>query len=222
MFDTLNEYRVAAERHYQKNGYTFDKDNLSKIVAVMNDAFTQYSRVFAFRVDLRFPDNLFTRMLSEGSSRYHGAVLKAFFAELEKLFVLDQLSQATNGKRVRKTAIRYVWAREQTTEAVVPHYHLMFFLNGDAYCSLGRFKSENMNLANKLRVAWHRAVFEADVSIDFCRRRGLVQLSEEGQHEVFSDDPVAIKKVLLHAAYLAKKESKRRGEGYQCFGGSNL
>ena len=44
MFDTLNEYRVAAERHYQKNGYTFDKDNLSKIVAVMNDAFTQYSK----------------------------------------------------------------------------------------------------------------------------------------------------------------------------------
>ena len=44
MFDTLNEYRVAAERHYQKNGYTFDKDNLSKIVAVMNHAFAQYSR----------------------------------------------------------------------------------------------------------------------------------------------------------------------------------
>lgn len=222
MFDTLNEYRVAAERHYQKNGYTFDKDNLSKIVAVMNDAFTQYSRVFAFRVDLRFPDNVFTRILSEGSSRYHGAVLKAFFAELEKLFVLDQMRQATNGKRVRKTAIRYVWAREQTAEAVVPHYHLMFFLNGDAYYSLGNFKSENMNLANKLRVAWHRAVFETDVSIDFCRRRGLVQLSEKGQHEVFSNDPVAIKKVLLHTAYLAKNESKRRGQGYQCFGGSNL
>ncbi|MGE6081907.1 hypothetical protein, partial [Aeromonas veronii] len=44
-----------------------------------------------------------------------------------------------------------------------------------------------------MRVAWHRAVFEADVSIDFCRRRGLVELSEKGQHEVFSDDPVAIK-----------------------------
>ena len=114
MFDTLNEYRVAAERHYQNSGYTFDKDNLSKIVTVMNHAFAQYSRVFAFRVDLRFPDNVFTRILSEGSSRYHGAVLKAFFAELEKLFVLDQMRQATNGKRVRKTAIRYVWAREQT------------------------------------------------------------------------------------------------------------
>ena len=221
MFDTLNEYRVAAERHYQKNGYTFDKDNLSKIVAVMNDAFTQYSRVFAFRVDLRFPDNLFTRMLSEGSSRYHGAVLKAFFTEIEKLFVLDQIRQATNGKRVRKTTIRYVWAREQTAEAVVPHYHLMFFLNGEAYCSLGNFKSKNMNLANKIRVAWHRAVFEEDLSIDFCTERGLVQFSEKGQHEIFSDDPVAIKKVLLHAAYLAKRETKRRGVGYQCFGGTN-
>ncbi len=48
-----------------------------------------------------------------------------------------------------------------------------------------------------------------------------MQLSEKGQHEVFSDDPVAIKKVLLHAAYLAKRETKRRGEGYQCFGGTN-
>ncbi|MEH8223383.1 hypothetical protein Q7I19_20535 [Aeromonas veronii] len=55
MFNTLNEYLVAAERHYQKNGYTFDKDNLSKIVTVMNHAFAQYSRVFAFRVDRLAP-----------------------------------------------------------------------------------------------------------------------------------------------------------------------
>ncbi|WP_270831301.1 inovirus Gp2 family protein [Aeromonas sp. QDB03] len=222
MFDTLNEYRVAAERHYQKNGYTFDKDNLSKIVAVMNDAFTQYSRVFAFRVDFHFEQHtgvgMYLVLKPESGSR----ILKAFFSRLKWLIDRDESERRYEGKRVHSTEIRYVWAREQTADAPCPHYHMMIFLNRDAYYKLGNYESERMNLANKIRVAWHSAVYDENINLQDCKRMGLVHFPENAEYLIERNDTESLKKMLVRAAYLAKSETKRRGERYRCFGGSNI
>ncbi len=222
MFDTLNEYRVAAERHYQKNGYTFDKDNLSKIVAVMNDAFTQYSRVFAFRVDLRFQQDpafgMYLALKPESGSR----ILKEFFSKIKWLIERDESERRYEGKRVHSTEIRYVWAKEQTADAPCPHYHMMIFLNRDAYYKLGNYESERMNLANKIRVAWHSAVYDENINLQDCKKMGLVHFPKNAEYLIERNDTESIKKMLVRAAYLAKNETKRRGQGYRCFGGSNL
>ena len=222
MFDTLNEYRVAAERHYQKNGYTFDKDNLSKIVAVMNDAFTQYSRVFAFRVDLRFQQDpafgMYLALKPDSGSR----IIKEFFSNLKWLIECDESERRYEGKRVHSTEIRYVWAKEQTADAPCPHYHMMIFLNRDAYYKLGNYESERMNLANKIRVAWHSAVYDENINLQDCKKMGLVHFPKNAEYLIARNDTESLKKMFVRAAYLAKNETKRRGQGYRCFGGSNI
>ena len=45
---------------------------------------------------------------------------------------------------------------------------MMIFLNRDTYFKLGRFDSSEMNLANKVRMAWFRVLLDEDVTPSFC------------------------------------------------------
>lgn len=149
-------------------------------------------------------------------------ILKEFFSRLKWLIERDESERRYEGKRVHSTEIRYVWAKEQTADAPSPHYHMMIFLNRDAYYKLGNYESERMNLANKIRVAWHSAVYDENISLQDCKKMGLVHFPKNAEYLIERNDTESLKKMLVRAAYLAKNETKRRGEGYRCFGGSNI
>ncbi|MFM1699765.1 YagK/YfjJ domain-containing protein [Aeromonas salmonicida] len=51
---------------------------------------------------------------------------------------------------------------------------------------------------------------------------GLVHFPKNAEYLIERNDIESLKKMLERAAYLAKHETKRRGEGYRCFGGSNI
>jgi hypothetical protein len=51
---------------------------------------------------------------------------------------------------------------------------------------------------------------------------GLVHFPKNAEYLIERNDIESLKKILVRAAYLAKNETKRRGEGYRCFGGSNI
>ena len=42
---------------------------------------------------------------------------------------------------------------------------MMIFLNRDTYFKLGKFDSVEMNLANKVRMAWFKALSDDDVTM---------------------------------------------------------
>lgn len=221
MFISADNYLLIANEHY-KNKYVFDRNNLEKIISVVRSAIEHNSRVLAFRVEMHLPSDFVHQIIFREHPEYGGVVIKAFFEEFNKLLNLDVREQVLNGKRIRCTDVRYIWAREQTDDAPVPHYHMMIFLSREAYYKLGRFDSEVMNLANKIRMAWHRAVYEENVTIQFCQNRGLVHFPDNAEYRCDKDDEESIRKMLLRAAYLAKNETKRRGCRYRCFGGSNI
>lgn len=218
---SLTEYMQRAEKFYKSKGYDFNRDSMGKILSVTQNAMECHSKVFAFRVDLRLPRMFFWALLFAERPDYGGYLLRDFIDELCKLFLIDRLDRQSIGKRVHPTTVRYVWAREQTPDAVFPHYHLMIFLNKDAYFKLGRFDSDKMNLANKVRMAWFRALRDDEVPISFCIEQGLVHFPDNPEYVFGKGDDDAINKMLMRVAYLAKNDTKRRGEGYRCFGGSN-
>ena len=207
-------------QHYGENKYDFNVGNLEKILSVSKCALEHHSRVLAFRVDLHFPKDPHFKMLLALKTEYSARVIKAFFKEFHWLISRDEDERRDTGKRVHSTDIRYVWAREQTCETPSPHYHMMILLNRDAYYKLGSFDSEKLNLANKIRMAWYRAVYDDVVTLQFCKS-GLVHFPENAEYHVNKNDVESLKEMLKRVAYLAKNETKRRGEGYRCFGGSN-
>ncbi|MGY3855970.1 inovirus Gp2 family protein [Aeromonas intestinalis] len=219
---SIEEYALLAQQFYEGQNYNFNVDNLEKILSVSECALKHYSRVFAFRVDLHFQQDpafgMYLALKPESGSR----ILKEFFSRLRWLMDRDESERRYEGKRVHSTEIRYVWAREQTADAPSPHYHMMIFLNRDAYYKLGSYESERMNLANKIRVAWHSAVYDENITPQDCKKMGLVHFPENAEYLIERNDTESLKKMLVRAAYLAKHQTKRRGEGYRCFGGSNL
>ncbi|WP_429103362.1 hypothetical protein [Aeromonas veronii] len=51
---SIEEYVLLAQQFYEGRNYSFNVDNLEKILSVSESAFKHYPRVFSFRVDLRF------------------------------------------------------------------------------------------------------------------------------------------------------------------------
>ncbi len=219
---SIEEYVLLAQQFYEGRNYSFNVDNLEKILSVLENALKHYSRVFAFRVDFHFEQHtgvgMYLALKPESGSR----ILKEFFSRLKWLIECDESERRYEGKRVHSTEIRYVWAKEQTADAPCPHYHMMIFLNRDAYYKIGNYESERMNLANKIRVAWHSAVYDENITPQDCKKMGLVHFPENAEYLIERNDTESFKKMLVRAAYLAKNETKRRGEGYRCFGGSNI
>lgn len=218
---TLDEFLLRTKDFYKNKDYKFNRDNMEKILSVSNNAMECHPRLLAFRVDLHFPRMAFWAWLFAERPDYGGIAIKQFIEEFNKLIWKDIVTRESNGKRVHPTSIRYIWAREQTADNSLPHFHMMIFLNKDTYFKLGNFKSTKMNLANKVRMAWFRVLLDEEVTPSFCIEKGLVHFPDKGEYHFGKGDEEQYYKMLMRVVYLAKQDSKRRGEGYRCFGGSN-
>lgn len=131
-----------------------NKHYLEGIYSVMYRVASEYKRVFAFRVDLRFPrskgidyPNCDLRMES-AISRF----VDSFKSQIKN----DLAKKQRNGTRVYPCVPRCVWCREKDSSDKY-HYHVLILLNKDAYFTLGDYRSD-LSLAHKVRKAWRSAV----------------------------------------------------------------
>lgn len=80
---SIEEYVLLAQQFYKARNYSFNGDNLEKILSVSECALKHYSRVFAFRVDLRFQQDpafgMYLALKPESGSR----IIKEFFSRLK-------------------------------------------------------------------------------------------------------------------------------------------
>lgn len=188
---------------------------LARCKEVIRAAHAEYPRLFAVRVDLRFPG-----WFDQPEVYRDNACLKRFFHRLQ--WELD-----TAGMKY-STCLHYLWAREQASSDR-PHYHLILMVNHDAIRSLGIYHSssegdyDRSNLYHRIARAWayalsilHNASFQ-----------GLVHVAKDPwTHKATelrilpSDDGRALQQLFYCASYLCKFYSKRFGEGANCFGSS--
>lgn len=217
---TLKEYMKLADKYYHQKGYQFSKKNLKKILSVLACSLDAYPRVFAFRCDLRFPLDevvLSDEMLTMAMGLNETKLMKRFLEEFKRLIRRDIAKKCREDKRYHKTEVRYVWAREQAG-SIHPHFHLVIFLNRDAYARIGRYDSMKMNIANKVRAAWLHAI-SAPEEVQY---EGLVHFPVNAEYTLKRVDVSTVNDFLIRSAYLAKNETKDRGHGFRCFGGSNI
>lgn len=182
---------------------------LDLLSLTMQRALTEHPRVFAFRVDLRLPEGLDSAPYLDSN-----IVIERFIASF-KAKIRHNRTQATQKYgRAHGTSVRYVWARE-IGHSGRPHFHLVIFLNNDAFCSLGKFEPGRKNMFNRLQEAWASALGQSVHSVT-----GLVGIPDNPCYYPRRDDPASVAELLYRASYLCKGATKSYGNGCHAFGAS--
>ena len=185
----------------------FISEYLNRLHQTLGRALIQYSRVFAFRVDLRLPaqtqlpDYTFTNEVIER------------FIESFKAKIKHNRSQARKlNKHAHDSKVRYVWARELGQHGK-PHYHLAILLNRDAFTALGKFEAGRGNMFNRLEGAWASALGLPIEAVS-----GLVEIPTNPFYYLNRGESEGQAAFFYRASYLCKSATKVFGDGSHGFG----
>lgn len=177
---------------------------------IVNKSLSQYGRVFAFRVDLRFPLGFSFPVIDNND------VLERFFASLKAKIRHNRDQASLLNCYAHDTLVRYFWCRENGQHGI-PHYHVAIMLNYDAFCTLGKFEKDRDNLFNRLHEAWASAL---DLSTNLVF--GLVEFPTNPFYILRRDDMNSVAEFFYRASYLCKAETKFYGNGVHGFGSSRV
>lgn len=189
----------------------FVVEYLEKLRSTLEFALIEYPRVFAFRVDLRLPaHDLIPR------ESHTNALVERFLASFKAKInhnrdVARRVYGYAHGCRVR-----YVWAREVASSGR-PHYHLVIFLNQDAFYTVGKINSENENIRNRLDGAWASAL-----GVPVGMVSGLVEIPENAVYRIGRNDLGSQQALFYRASYLCKAATKHYGDSQHGFGASRI
>lgn len=196
----------------------FIREYLSDLKRTIELVLAEYSRVLAFRVDLRLPHGI-----DLNDHTYTNQVISRFFESFSKKIRYHQEKIAERGY-ARGCKVRYVWSRE-TPQGGRPHYHLLILLNRDAYYTIGQLCSERVNMISRMEESWAGAL---DLSVD--QVSGLVNIPDNETYRVDRNPRVrkvagSARKVLVdelpalfyRASYLCKVATKSYGDRQRGF-----
>lgn len=171
----------------------------------MNASLDEHPITFAFRVDLRLPSRL--------QSFKEDRLIDSFISSLRAKVRHARATAKRTNPKAHDTSVRYVCARE-VGQRGVPHYHLVIFVNRDAFNCLGRYELGRSNLYTRLVEAWASALrIRSDAAI------GLVEIPKNAKYQVTADDLDSQDELFYRASYMAKSATKLRGSRH-CFSSS--
>lgn len=180
-------------------------ESLKRIIVL---SLQQYGRVFAFRLDLRFPAGVHHAYAD------NNLVIERFFSSLKAKIRHNRSKAQEANRHAHDTTVRYAWCRELGQHGI-PHYHLVILLNNDAFCTLGKFEMDRDNLFNRVHEAWASAL---GLSVE--RVIGLVEFPENPFYQLQRSNPNSIADFFYRASYLCKADTKHYGSGVHVFGAS--
>jgi hypothetical protein len=204
------------EEQYQGLPIQFDKgpfirEYLERLNQTVTCALDQYKRVFAFRFDLRFPDDL-----NQFNSNFDNQVIDRFTESFKAKIRHNRQMAKRENKYAHDTVVRYVWTRE-VGQLGRPHYHFAVLLNYDAFCSLGKFEAGRDNMFNRVQEAWASALARPVSTIT-----GVVHFPANPYYLLHREDTVGIDQFFERTSYMCKAATKEFGNGYHGFGASRL
>lgn len=177
---------------------------LERLYGVIQEALMDNSRVFAVRVDLRFPA-AYWPLEGEALGNDH---IQRFWEALKY-----KLSRYENrGNRIHPTNLRYAWAREYKAGEAKPHFHLLILLNGHAFKTLGIFNSGGNSLASTITESWANALMLPEIE-----GKGLAHFPDNGKDLVHRGVEWELQKLFLKASYLTKAATKCFDDQFNSF-----
>jgi hypothetical protein len=191
----------------------FVGEYLEKLSCTIMRSTKTYSKVFAVRVDLRFPQYYAPYDAETFSNEYLHHFIRALRCRLQHYKAGKQQA----GQRVHNLKFEYVWAREYGPSSDRPHFHLLLLFNGNAFNSLGHFSNNHESLYNRIGESWGESLgIHVAEGCKFCH------FPEIGQYLIDSKNFDQVAQLFHRASYLAKVETKNFHDGFHVFGGSRL
>ncbi|WP_373203774.1 inovirus Gp2 family protein [Citrobacter amalonaticus] len=138
------------------NGKKYNLHYLDKITDVIDKALGEYPRILAVRVDLHLSPNWFSNDMITCPVNLSENVMARFTRSLDAKIKHYQYRSGKEGKRVHPCTLRYLWVKE-IHDAVFPHYHVVLFLNKDAFRGLGNSR-DKQSLWTMIVSAWLSAL----------------------------------------------------------------
>lgn len=186
-----------------KTGYV--EAYLEAVRRVFLKSMRNYRRIFAFRVDLREPENI--------TAEQRQRLVERFVASF-KYRIYSRLGQKRKARLYpANTEVRYVWARERASEDGHIHYHFGFLLNKDAFFTIGQYEPGRANIYNDLVLSWASALgIPPEQGFELIHIPRRAEYRANGRCSELSD---AFKRF----SYLAKAATKYR-DGCHAFGTS--
>lgn len=185
------------------------EEYLNKAYRTLERTKKEYKRIFAARIDLRYP--------AEGARgrQNDNHVMERFKKALDARIQARSARRDSLGKTVHPCRVRMIWAREQSGSKT-PHYHLVLLFNRDAYFRLGSYAPEADNLLTLIRQAWASAL-----SLPEGESLGLVHVPENAEYNLSArEDYRGECDLFYRISYLCKARSKTFGNRHHCFGAS--
>ncbi|MNZ59713.1 hypothetical protein D3C78_777580 [compost metagenome] len=190
----------------------FIREYLSDLKHTIELAMAEYPRVLAFRVDLRLPQGI-----DLPDYAYTNLVISRFFESFTRRIKYHQGKVGERGY-ARGCKVRYVWSRE-IGQAGKQHYHLLILLNRDAYYTVGRLRSERVNMISRMEESWAGAL-----GVSVKQVSGLVHIPKNAEYRVDRyvrrDDEDELPALFRRASYLCKVATKSYGDRQRGFGTS--
>ena len=184
---------------------------LSRLKHTVDLALEQYSRLLAFRVDLRLPVGV-----DLPDHAYTNKVISRFVASFNAKIEHNRDKARERNLYAHDCKVRYVWAREVGWGGR-PHYHLLILLNRDAFYTVGRLRSLVPNMISRMGEAWASAL---KLSVD--QIKGLVEIPNNAEYRIdrytCPGDVDQLPALFHRASYLCKAATKSFGSNHHGFG----
>lgn len=193
----------------QESKGPFIREYLERLLLTMDRALGQHPRVFAFRIDLRFPDGV-----ERPEWTCTNQVMVRFIESLNAKIESNRCRARDRSKCSHDTSVRYVWAREQGRHGK-PHYHVAILLNHDAFHTLGSYEEGRDNMFNRLVQAWASAL-----KLSVREVIGLVHVPENAQYRLRRNESKGQDDFFYRSSYLCKAATKPYGDRLHGFGAS--
>lgn len=192
----------------------FVRQYLSRLKRTIDLALEQYSRVLAFRADLRLPVGI-----DLPDHAYTNKVISDFIESFKSKIEHNRDKARERNLYAHDCKVRYVWTRELGEGSSRPHYHLLILLNRDAYYTVGRLRSEADNMINRMQEAWASALGLPDYQVE-----GLVHIPRNAEYRVDryvrAGDEDVLPDLFCRASYLCKAATKSYGDRQRGFDNS--
>lgn len=195
---------------------------LVRIHETMGYSLRDSASVSAMRFDLRIP--WYWPETDTG-------VITRFIESLRAQIDADERRKSRQGIRVHPARLRYVWVRERDS-AIHWHYHVVIFVNRDAYFTLGQFRQHSEdtwidvprdaygdtadNMSERILRAWASAL---GCSIE--QIAGVLHFSDNGVYSIKLNSPDYCKQfadAFYRLSYMAKADTKQYGDSSNNFG----
>jgi hypothetical protein len=206
---TLIDQDTFCNLPIQQDKGPFAQEYLERLLRTMNAAIAAYPRVFAFRADIRFP-----AWFAAVDDLCGNAIMTKFIKSFKSKIKHNRHVARRMNPYAHDSYVRCIWAREQA-QSDRPHYHVVFLLNQDAFCSLGYYELGRDNIFNRLCEAWASALGLPVEAV-----KGLVEIPSNSCYNLHREDPKSHADFFYRASYLCKVATKVYGDGTHGFGAS--